>query len=79
MNLNYTFKNSLPGTADGMITINLSDREYSLEARIVLCWGVESEGAVSALPEYTPIATLDIETAKNGYLIDKELCIPQNA
>lgn len=79
MNLNYTFKNSLPGTADGMITINLSDREYSLEARIVLCWGVESEGAVSALPEYTPIATLDIETAKNGYLIDKELCIPKNA
>ena len=79
MNLKYTFKNSLPGTADGMITINLSDREYSLEAKVVLCWGVESGGAVTALPEYTPIATLDIETAKNGYLIDKELCIPQNA
>ena len=76
MTLNYTFKNTRPGAADGRINLNLCEKELLADANIVLDWGVEKSGKTIPLPEYTPIATIDAKSAKDGYLIDKELCIP---
>ena len=76
MILNYTFKNTRPGSADGTITFELDGKKYASDAEVTLYWGVPKGGEMITLPEYTPITTVTLESAKQGYPIDKELCIP---
>lgn len=78
MKLNYQFKNSRKGSADGIITL-IGTEKLSQSSEITLFWGVLQNGETVRLPEYTPIAKINAETAKDGYVIDKELCIPNFA
>jgi len=75
MKLNYQFKNTKKGSADGIISFINAER-LSQSAEITLWWGISQNGETVRLPEYTSIAKIDTETAKRGYVIDKELCIP---
>lgn len=76
MNINYIFQNERAGSADGKITFDFGGKALSPEAEITLLWGIEENGETVALPDYTPVAKLNAETAKDELVIDKQLCIP---
>lgn len=76
LSFNYQFKNKRRGSADGTVFLKGLPCLDLPETTVTFYWGVEFGGGVMPLPEYTPIAVITGKEAQEGYVIDKELCIP---
>jgi hypothetical protein len=50
MTLNYQFKNTRKGSADGIITL-IGTEKLSQSAEITLWWGISQNGEAVRLPE----------------------------
>lgn len=77
--LEYTFPDSLPGSADGILTLSTGAEALTQEDSFVLYWAKKTENGYEPLSDYTPLRLKDWEQLTSGVRIDKNLAIPFGA